>query len=272
MKENVKRHIELIASRFELLDHLTAVMPRANLVAAVGKAYALFSRFLAKSVKYYSMNKFSMSFPSSASNVGLTLRSEATWRAFSKPWKVDLQGLVDEIEQTFVQVKDISQYHSFLEGHANLEITRETLHYSKENKIAHEQSLARLSQLESMMETVHATIIRFSKEQDVHQTANFLRQCVDEELQEPEHKSRHGSAQKQSLGQFSREGKDSLSSFDLPRTQEMGPPMMHRPIWTLYAMNSSLNFATSTMISCAVKRLSSKRQKCAGTDRNRETC
>ena len=51
LKQNVREHIELIASRFEIVDHLTVVLPRANLVAAVTKAYALFSRFLAKSVK-----------------------------------------------------------------------------------------------------------------------------------------------------------------------------------------------------------------------------
>ena len=48
------------------------------------------------------------------------------------------------------------------------------------------QSLARLDKLEDMMEQVHATLIHFSKEHDVQQTANLLQQRVDEILQSPE--------------------------------------------------------------------------------------
>lgn len=48
------------------------------------------------------------------------------------------------------------------------------------------QSLARLDKLEDMMEQVHATLVHFSKEHDVHQTANLLQQRVEEILQSPE--------------------------------------------------------------------------------------
>ena len=59
LKEKIHEHIRLIKSKFEIMDHLTILLPRANLVAAIARAYELFSRFLAESVKYYSMNKFS---------------------------------------------------------------------------------------------------------------------------------------------------------------------------------------------------------------------
>lgn len=36
------------------------------------------------------------------------------------------------------------------------------------------------------MEQMHASIVRFSEERDVHQTADLLRRCVDENLRNPE--------------------------------------------------------------------------------------
>lgn len=60
LKTKVKQHMELIRSRFEVIDHLTAYNPRRNLVRSVAKVYELFSRFLAKAIKYYSMTKLSM--------------------------------------------------------------------------------------------------------------------------------------------------------------------------------------------------------------------
>lgn len=61
LKQKVRQHMELIRSRFEIIDHLTAYMPRRNLVRSVAKVYELFSRFLAKAIKYYSMTRFSTS-------------------------------------------------------------------------------------------------------------------------------------------------------------------------------------------------------------------
>ena len=59
LKQKVKEHIERIRSSFEIVDHVTVLIPRKNLVASIAKAYELFTRFLAKAVKYYSMNRFS---------------------------------------------------------------------------------------------------------------------------------------------------------------------------------------------------------------------
>lgn len=59
LKTKVKEHMDLIRCRFEVIDHLTAYNPRRNLVRSVAKVYELFSRFLAKAIKYYSMTKLS---------------------------------------------------------------------------------------------------------------------------------------------------------------------------------------------------------------------
>ena len=50
----------------------------------------------------------------------------------------------------------------------------------------HERSLAKLSNLEDQMQQIQATMVRFSKQHDIQQTANLLWQCVDESLQNPE--------------------------------------------------------------------------------------
>ena len=128
---------------------------------------------------------------------------EATWKAFSKPWKADLQSLVDEISQTFEHVKDISQFHSLLEAHATQEIGRLNLHHSTESRRIQDQSLTKLSELESMMERVQTTILRFSKERDIQQTANYLRQHMDDDLQESRQTSRPNPGQRQDPGQQS---------------------------------------------------------------------
>lgn len=59
LKRKVKEHMDQIKIKFEIIDRLTAYMPKANLVVSVAKAYELFSRFLAKAVKYYSLNRLS---------------------------------------------------------------------------------------------------------------------------------------------------------------------------------------------------------------------
>ena len=111
---------------------------------------------------------------------------EATWRAISKPWKVHLQGLVDEIDATFANINDISRYHGLVEGHISLGVGQESLQNSWRNIAMHEQSLAKLSNLEDQMQQIQATMVRFSKQHDIQQTANLLWQYVDESLQNPE--------------------------------------------------------------------------------------
>lgn len=115
-----------------------------------------------------------------------TFVSEARITAFLKPWKVDLQSIVDAIDQTFADIKDISYFHGLLESHASLGLGGKNLRNTEKSVKMHEESLERLSGLEQMLQQVHAMVVSFSKEGDVQQTANLLRQCVNETLQEPE--------------------------------------------------------------------------------------
>ena len=114
------------------------------------------------------------------------LSPEAVWRAISKPWKVHLQGLVDEIDATFANINDISRYHGLIEGHISLGVGQQNLQNSWRSIAMHERSLAKLSDLEDQMQQIQATMVRFSKHQDIQQTATLLWQCVDESLQDPE--------------------------------------------------------------------------------------
>ena len=59
VKENIKEHLESIACKFETIDHLAVYMPKKILIVQVAKAYDLFSRFMAKAVKFYKLSKFS---------------------------------------------------------------------------------------------------------------------------------------------------------------------------------------------------------------------
>ena len=106
--------------------------------------------------------------------------------AFFKPWKVNLQSIVDAIDQTFADIKDISHFHGLLESHASLGLGRENLLNTEKSVKMHEESLERLSDVEQMLQQVHAMVISFSKQGDVQQTADLLRHRVNETLQEPE--------------------------------------------------------------------------------------
>lgn len=90
LKNKVKEHMELIRSRFEVINHLTAYNPRQNLVRSVAKVYELFSRFLAKAVKYYSMTKLSMYILITSSNCSRTFQPRG-----------DLESIFSTLENTF---------------------------------------------------------------------------------------------------------------------------------------------------------------------------
>lgn len=54
LKDSVHMHLRLITRKFDLVDHLPDFIPQKNLITAVSEAYGLFSKFLAKAIKYYS--------------------------------------------------------------------------------------------------------------------------------------------------------------------------------------------------------------------------
>lgn len=54
LKEGVHSTLGLLVKKFDLVDHLPEYMPQQNLIVALAEAYSIFSKFLAKAVKYYS--------------------------------------------------------------------------------------------------------------------------------------------------------------------------------------------------------------------------
>jgi len=54
LKESVHSHLKLLVRKFDLVDCLPNFIPQQNLIIAVAEAYGLFSKFLAKAIKYYS--------------------------------------------------------------------------------------------------------------------------------------------------------------------------------------------------------------------------
>lgn len=59
MKKQVEQYMGRIKTKFDMIDHLTHYIPTARLVDAISRIYDLFTRFLAKAVKYYSQNRAS---------------------------------------------------------------------------------------------------------------------------------------------------------------------------------------------------------------------
>ncbi|KAH8895678.1 hypothetical protein GQ53DRAFT_853744 [Thozetella sp. PMI_491] len=164
----VQVNYEELKRKFNLIDHLTAYVPTSNIVIGVAQAYSLFYRFLAKAVKYYTQSR----------------SSELPWRRF--------QDLVDSIEQTLSNVKDAANYHGLIENHINMVVSRKNLVISEANSSKLERTLELIQDLHSK---VHAISIRFSKESDIRQTADALRQQTEEKLEEPVLSKVHPSAE-----------------------------------------------------------------------------
>ncbi|RDW67382.1 uncharacterized protein DSM5745_09248 [Aspergillus mulundensis] len=164
LKEKVTVYLEQIATRFELIDHLTAYIPTKNLVARVGQAYSLFTKFLSKAVKHYTRS-----------------RMKTYLKALSSPWE-RFQELVDAIGQTFVDIKDIAQFHGLLAGQVNLEVSQRTLALMERQG---EKSDTNTALLEDVLSQLHAISIQFTKEEDIRETASLVRQHVDQVQDDP---------------------------------------------------------------------------------------
>ena len=59
LRECVEEHLLQISRSFYLIETLTVYIPSAAMVVALADCYAAFTRFLEKTVKYYSENRFS---------------------------------------------------------------------------------------------------------------------------------------------------------------------------------------------------------------------
>lgn len=162
VKQKVPAFMKKASAKFKILDHLTAYRPSRNLLSTVSQAYHLYIKFLAKAVKLYTR-----------------CRLKTYIKAFSNPWKNRFQGLVDSIEATFQEIKDIAQYHGLYETHMSLAMNRESLGLLRNQQANYDRVLSMLEELSQMV------AVRFSKSDDIRETAANVRQHVEEGLDQP---------------------------------------------------------------------------------------
>jgi hypothetical protein len=91
LKYAVQHYLIQFAQEFGVVNHLMNSHPTHKMVEAMSEAYATFSKFLAKAVKYYKESKLT-----------------SALKAFGFPWETRFQVLVTQIEVAFKRVKDIA--------------------------------------------------------------------------------------------------------------------------------------------------------------------
>src|SRR5271155_696054 len=96
LKHAVEHYIIHFGQEFGVVNHLMSSHPTQKMVEAVCEAYAAFSKFLAKAVKYYKES-----------------RMMSAIKAFGFPWETRFQVLVDKIEAAFKRIKDIASAGHF---------------------------------------------------------------------------------------------------------------------------------------------------------------
>ncbi|CAG8983102.1 hypothetical protein HYALB_00004544 [Hymenoscyphus albidus] len=156
LKENVHSHLKNIARIFELVDQLPDLIPQKNLVEAVSEAYGLFSKFLAKAVKYHSECRA----PSS--------------------WKIRSQDIVDEIDSAIVYINEITQARSYITAETNLAISGQILQ-------ANEKMWDVIKNLPEAILNLGAELkaVQFEKSIDVYQTTSMMQQRLEERFSNP---------------------------------------------------------------------------------------
>jgi hypothetical protein len=91
LKYAVQQHLIQFAQDFGVVNHLMSSHPTQKMVEAVSEAYAAFSKFLAKAVKYYKESKLTTAL-----------------KAFGFPWQTRFEVLVHQIQAAFKRVKDLA--------------------------------------------------------------------------------------------------------------------------------------------------------------------
>jgi hypothetical protein len=91
LKYAVRDYLIQFGQEFGVVNHLMNSHPTQKMVEAVSEAYAAFSKFLAKAVKYYMESKLM-----------------SALKAFGFPWETKFQPLVTRIEAAFKRVKEIA--------------------------------------------------------------------------------------------------------------------------------------------------------------------
>lgn len=183
VKQKCKDYLEQIKVKFDIIDHLTSYITSSQLVNLVAQLYSLFYTFLAKAVKYYTQSRLSEWRPQQIIEANADrIRRPETWaKAMTKPWK-RFQDIVDSIEQTLANIRDLAQYSSLLDGHANTTMIRRNLLLLQQHSVKFEKVIELVEDLRSKMEV---TSLHFKKKEDIAQAETALRQSTSERLDEP---------------------------------------------------------------------------------------
>ena len=83
------------------------------------------------------------------------------------------------IEQTFVSIREIANYHGLVNTHANLVVGQANLAINNRIAESHENMTMMIKDLTNQ---VKAITVAFSKQSDVQETAALLHQRVEEDL------------------------------------------------------------------------------------------
>lgn len=170
LKEGVHSTLSLLVNKFDLVDHLPEYMPQKNLIAALAEAYSIFSKFLAKAIEYYS-----------------ECRALRYLKAFTSPWNIRFQGIVDEIDVKFRYINDIATAQSHIIGYKNLVVGQ--MNFSLNQKMAeNDEKMLRVlqnvpQQLQKLEDRIRA--ITFENVKDILQTMGGVQQRLDERFAEP---------------------------------------------------------------------------------------
>lgn len=109
------------------------------------------------------------------------VRRQVTWaKAVTKPWN-RFQDIVDSIEQTLANIRDLAQYSSLVDGHVNTIMVRKNLLLLQQHSAKFEKVIEIVEDLRSKMEV---TTLHFKKKEDIAQTEAALRQSTAERLNE----------------------------------------------------------------------------------------
>lgn len=164
VKTKAKDCLQQIQLKFQIIGHLTSYIPSSHLVKLVAEAYSLFYRFLSKAVRYYTQSRWK------------------TWvKAITKPWR-RFQEIVDSIDQTLNNIKDVAHLCSNLQGYASSIMIRKNLVLSQR----HDGKLDRVIQLfEELSCKLDVESVHFKRKEEIRQAENALIQSTVEKLNEP---------------------------------------------------------------------------------------
>lgn len=182
VKTKAKDCLQQIQLKFQIIGHLTSYIPSSHLVKLVAEAYSLFYRFLSKAVRYYTQSRWSECEAYTLLITNLTSSPAETWvKAITKPWR-RFQEIVDSIDQTLNNIKDVAHLCSNLQGYASSIMIRKNLVLSQR----HDGKLDRVIQLfEELSCKLDVESVHFKRKEEIRQAENALIQSTVEKLNEP---------------------------------------------------------------------------------------